>query len=140
MPKVRIVVAVEEIESFSTLLCALLTPYRDFEVADSVRDEPSLAIALHQLLSAAPIHADDTVVVIASLAGGFSAYARLLLEFPDIILYGVEAQAMTRYRACIEARNLPGRLKELVADLNQISVDGLPSLQIVRPSSEELDR
>jgi len=142
MSKLRIVIAVEE-PVFSEALRALLAPHGEFDVVSEVRDEPTLAATLHNLLSRTPIAPDDVLVVIASLASGStgaSAYSRLLLEFPDIIVYDVESHTITRYRACIEARHLPGSLDSLITDLQSISSQGLSPLQVVRPGSQELDQ
>jgi hypothetical protein len=140
VPRVQIVIAVEE-PALAEIIQTVLTPHRELQVVASVNDEPSAALALQALLSQPGRSPDDAVAVIAwGLAGPSDEPwgTRLILEFPEAVVYTVRNEATTRLRWCLESKELPSSLNSLLDDLRTLSAHPPDALPLVLPVSTEL--
>jgi hypothetical protein len=139
--RVRIVIAVPQ--ALAEAISALLRSHRELQVVDQVSDAPGLFRALHRVLSSRPQSPDDPIVAItASGEPGEEepVRARLLDEFPGLIVYDIQVAATWRYRTCIEVQELSRSLDGLLADLHKLLAGSSQSANMVRISSRELDR
>jgi hypothetical protein len=121
VPTVQIVLAVEP-PLFGDALCGLFDRRPHCRVAYRTADELSAAVALRALLAENDA-AEHLVVAICALSGAASdsRCARLALEFPEVVIYGVENDQVKSFRSCIEIREFSDSLDGLLEDLRRLA-------------------